>query len=108
MADAFVFDAVRTARGRGRPDGALHEVSALALAVQNLPRVDFDPREADVAAIDVAGFPSWTGGPLCCADNMGLKRLISRAGELWGNMRTQGCSVPVLLRERAEANGSFY
>lgn len=30
--EALVFDAVRTPRGRGRPDGALHEVSSLDLA----------------------------------------------------------------------------
>ena len=32
MPDAFVFDHVRTPRGRGKPDGALHEVSTLNLA----------------------------------------------------------------------------
>lgn len=32
MPDAFIYDAVRTPRGRGKPDGALHEVSTLGLA----------------------------------------------------------------------------
>ena len=32
MADAFIYDHVRTPRGRGKSDGALHEVTALALA----------------------------------------------------------------------------
>lgn len=32
MTDAFIYDAVRTPRGRGKPDGALHEVSTLGLA----------------------------------------------------------------------------
>jgi acetyl-CoA C-acetyltransferase len=32
MADAFIYDHLRTPRGRGKPDGALHEVTALALA----------------------------------------------------------------------------
>src|SRR6202140_1681669 len=32
MPDAFVYDHVRTPRGRGKQDGALHEVTALALA----------------------------------------------------------------------------
>ena len=32
MLDAFIFDAVRTPRGRGRPDGALHGVAPLDLA----------------------------------------------------------------------------
>jgi acetyl-CoA C-acetyltransferase len=36
MADAFVYDAVRTPRGRGKPDGALHEVSTLGLATAAL------------------------------------------------------------------------
>ena len=32
MPEAFVYDHVRTPRGRGKADGALHEVTALALA----------------------------------------------------------------------------
>jgi acetyl-CoA C-acetyltransferase len=36
MADAFIYDHVRTPRGRGKQDGALHEVTALNLATQTL------------------------------------------------------------------------
>ena len=36
MRDAFIYDHVRTPRGRGKPDGALHEVTALALAAHVL------------------------------------------------------------------------
>ncbi len=36
MPDAFIYDHVRTPRGRGKADGALHEVTALALATQAL------------------------------------------------------------------------
>jgi acetyl-CoA C-acetyltransferase len=36
MPDAFIFDHVRTPRGRGKVDGALHEVTALNLASQAL------------------------------------------------------------------------
>jgi len=36
MADAFIYDHVRTPRGRGKADGALHEVTALNLATQTL------------------------------------------------------------------------
>ncbi len=32
MPEAFIYDAVRMARGRGKPDGALHEVPAVRLA----------------------------------------------------------------------------
>src|SRR3977135_4227540 len=36
MTDAFVYDAVRTPRGKGKNDGSLHEVTALNLATQAL------------------------------------------------------------------------
>jgi len=39
MPDAFIFDHVRTPRGRGKADGALHEVTALNLAAQTLAEV---------------------------------------------------------------------
>ena len=39
MPEAFIYDAVRTPRGRGKPDGALHEVSSLALAVTALKSI---------------------------------------------------------------------
>jgi acetyl-CoA C-acetyltransferase len=39
MPDAFIYDHVRTPRGRGKADGALHEVTALNLAAQALAAV---------------------------------------------------------------------
>jgi acetyl-CoA C-acetyltransferase len=36
MSEAFIYDHVRTPRGRGKSDGALHEVTALELARQSL------------------------------------------------------------------------
>jgi acetyl-CoA C-acetyltransferase len=36
MTDAYIYDAVRSPRGRGRPDGSLHEVTALSLSAQML------------------------------------------------------------------------
>jgi acetyl-CoA C-acetyltransferase len=36
MIDAYIFDAIRTPRGRGRKDGALHEVTALRLSADVL------------------------------------------------------------------------
>jgi acetyl-CoA C-acetyltransferase len=51
MPDAFIFDAVRTPRGRGKADGSLHEVTALSLAAQALGAIknrhDFDPGVVD-------------------------------------------------------------
>jgi len=39
MTDCFIYDAVRTPRGRGKKDGALHEVTALALATHVLKSI---------------------------------------------------------------------
>ncbi len=39
MTDAFIYDHVRTPRGRGKKDGSLHEVTALELASQVLKGV---------------------------------------------------------------------
>jgi acetyl-CoA C-acetyltransferase len=51
MPDAFIYDAVRTPRGRGKSDGALHEVTALNLAAQPLAalkeRNKLDPKLVD-------------------------------------------------------------
>ena len=41
MAEAYIYDHVRTPRGRGKPDGSLHEVTASSLAAQTLRA---DPR----------------------------------------------------------------
>src|ERR1700742_3550462 len=39
MTEAFIYDAIRTPRGRGKADGALHEVTALNLASQALAAI---------------------------------------------------------------------
>ena len=36
MTEAFIYDAIRSPRGKGRPDGALHEVTSVALSAQML------------------------------------------------------------------------
>ncbi|MGO4573767.1 acetyl-CoA C-acetyltransferase [Microvirga sp. 2TAF3] len=47
MAEAYIYDAVRTPRGRGKPDGSLHEVPSVDLAVTALNAIrnrnDLDP-----------------------------------------------------------------
>ena len=51
MADAWIVDAVRTPRGKGRPNGALHDVHPQELLAQCLralaARVGFEPVEVD-------------------------------------------------------------
>ncbi len=39
MTDAYIYDAVRTPRGKGRKDGSLHEVTPVRLAVTALQAV---------------------------------------------------------------------
>lgn len=36
MTESFIYDAIRSPRGKGRPDGALHEVTSVALSAQML------------------------------------------------------------------------
>lgn len=51
MPEAFLYDHVRTPRGRGKPDGALHEVSTLGLATTVL-RAIRDRNGLETAGID--------------------------------------------------------
>jgi acetyl-CoA C-acetyltransferase len=51
MPDAFIYDHVRTPRGRGKVDGALHEVTALNLASQALGAIR-DRNQLDTSHVD--------------------------------------------------------
>ncbi|PVM91441.1 acetyl-CoA C-acetyltransferase [Caulobacter radicis] len=51
MADAYIFDAVRTPRGKGKKDGSLHEITALSLASQVLEAIR-DRNNLDTSKVD--------------------------------------------------------
>ncbi len=51
MTDAYIFDAVRTPRGRGKADGALHEITPVDLAGQALAALR-DRNDLDTSKID--------------------------------------------------------
>ena len=51
MPDCFIYDHVRTPRGKGRPEGALHRVTALELASQALAAIR-DRSALDTSQID--------------------------------------------------------
>ena len=51
MADAYIFDAVRTPRGKGKKDGSLHEITALSLASQVLEAIR-DRNGLDTSKVD--------------------------------------------------------
>ena len=62
MPEAFIYDHVRTPRGRGKRDGALHEVSTLGLATAALmalrARTNLDTRHLDdvvLGCVDAVG-----------------------------------------------------
>lgn len=55
MTDAFIYDAVRTPRGKGKPDGSLHEISALELSAQVL-RALRDRNELDATLVEDVAF----------------------------------------------------
>jgi acetyl-CoA C-acetyltransferase len=51
MTEAYIYDHVRTPRGRGRPDGALHEITPIQLATQSLAAIR-DRNQLDTALLD--------------------------------------------------------
>ncbi len=51
MNEAYIYDAVRTPRGKGKASGALHEITALSLATQALEAVR-DRNELDTSHVD--------------------------------------------------------
>lgn len=51
MTDVYIYDHARTPRGKGRPDGALHEIPAIQLATQVLEALR-DRSDLDTALLD--------------------------------------------------------
>jgi acetyl-CoA C-acetyltransferase len=51
MADAFIYDTVRTPRGRGKKDGSLHEITPISLTTQVLQAVR-DRNNLDTQLVD--------------------------------------------------------
>ena len=94
MPDAFIYDHVRTPRGRGKADGALHEVTALNLAAQVLGAVR-DRNKLDTGLVDDV--------VLGCVDPVGeAGGDIARAAAL---VAGYGDSVPGIQINRFCASG---
>ncbi|GGY90666.1 acetyl-CoA C-acetyltransferase [Novosphingobium colocasiae] len=68
MNEVFVYDHVRTPRGKGRPDGALHEIPAVQLVTQQLQALQrrnaLDTALLDDVALGVAQAVAEQGGVL--------------------------------------------
>src|SRR6185437_5325059 len=71
MTDAFIYDHVRTPRGRGKADGSLHEVTALNLAAQTLAEVkkrnELDPKLLDDVVLGCVDPVGEAGGDIARA-----------------------------------------
>jgi len=71
MADAYIYDHVRTPRGRGKPDGALYEVTALRLAETALraikDRNGLDTRRVDDVVLGCVDPVGEAGGDIARA-----------------------------------------
>ena len=94
MPDAFIYDHVRTPRGRGKADGALHEVTALNLAAQTLTAIK-DRNKLDSKELDDV--------VLGCVDPVGeAGGDIARAAALVAGL---GDSVPGIQINRFCASG---
>jgi acetyl-CoA C-acetyltransferase len=94
MPDAFIYDHVRTPRGRGKADGSLHEVTALNLAAQTLAAIR-DRNNLNAKEIDDV--------VLGCVDPVGeAGGDIARAAALVAGL---GDSVPGIQINRFCASG---
>lgn len=71
MKDAYIYDALRTPRGRGRSDGAMSEIPAVQLVAQVLKclrdRNDLDRRLAENVALGCAQPVGEQGGKIARA-----------------------------------------
>ncbi|MCE4225721.1 acetyl-CoA C-acetyltransferase [Methylobacterium sp. C25] len=71
MPEAYIYDHVRTPRGRGKPDGALHEVTALRLAETALraikDRNNLDTRRVDDVVLGCVDPVGEAGGDIARA-----------------------------------------
>ena len=78
MPEAYIYDHVRTPRGRGKPDGSLHEVTALRLAETALralkDRNGLDTRQVDDVVLGCVDPVGEAGGDIARAAALGERR----------------------------------
>ena len=118
MTDCFIYDAIRTPRGKGKKNGSLHEVTSVELATQVLNNIkdrnDLDTSDiddvvlgcvtpvgeqgADIAFIknlkikEELGLPKWTKKPNNMEFRMNNICSISHE-KLDENVKQLGCSL---------------
>ena len=76
MNDVYIYDAIRSPRGRGKKDGSLHEVTAMALAARVLnqlrDRNNLDTREVDLLWCHGADAEGLGWGAVCQHFHIGV------------------------------------
>ena len=87
MADAYIFDAVRTPRGKGKKNGSLHEITALSLLTQQLEALR-DRNELDTSKVDdvIMG---------CVSPVAGQGADIARAASIKANYNEKAAGVTI-------------
>ncbi len=87
MADAYIFDAVRTPRGKGKKNGSLHEITALSLLTQQLEALR-DRNDLDTSKVDdvIMG---------CVSPVAGQGADIARAAAIQANYNEHAAGVTI-------------
>ena len=87
MADAYIFDAVRTPRGKGKKSGSLHEITALSLLTQQLEALR-DRNDLDTSKVDdvIMG---------CVSPVAGQGADIARAAAIQANYNDKAAGVTI-------------
>ena len=95
MSDAYIYDAIRTPRGKGRADGSLHEVTALRLSADTLNAI----KARNGTAADEVEDVIW-GNVTQVGEQGGLPRPLGGAAFRPSGKRARPLDQP-LLRQRA-------
>jgi len=68
-------------------------------------RTDLTPALLDAVWTTMLGFPAWKGGPLRCADQMGLERVVDGLGALLARRNTAGEPCEMIRRRALRGEG---
>jgi len=68
-------------------------------------RTDLTPALVDAVWTAMLGFPAWKGGPLRCADQMGLDRVVDGLGVLLARRNTAGEPCEMIRRRALRGEG---
>ena len=103
---ALIFDAIRTPRGRGKSNGALHGTKPIDLAVGLIEEIQVRNPNLDPALIDEFGRKGRSTGVGFYEYADGIQGFVSRA-QLLAARYGDRFLPPQLLLDKAAAGGTF-